>query len=87
MMNDPKTYKRLFRSRTERKIAGICGGLAVYFRVDPFLFRLIFVLFFLAGGAALFVYLIMWLMVPLEPGNTTLVKKESGELTDINRDD
>jgi phage shock protein C len=67
MMPTKKSYKRLWRSRTERKIAGICGGLGEYFHVDPFWVRLIFVLFFLAGGAALIVYIVMWLIVPLEP--------------------
>lgn len=67
MNNESKPYIRLFRSRTERKIAGVCGGLALYFRVDPFLMRLIFIIFFLAGGAAFLIYLIMWLIVPLEP--------------------
>jgi len=71
MSNENLLYKRLFRSRSERKIAGVCGGLAVYFRVDPFLIRLIFILFFLAGGAALLVYIIMWLIVPLEPIKTS----------------
>jgi phage shock protein C len=71
MSNQTIPYKKLFRSRTERKIAGVCGGLAVYFRVDPFLIRLIFILFFLAGGAALLIYVIMWLIVPLEPTSST----------------
>lgn len=84
-MNEQKIYRRLFRSRTERKIAGICGGLAVYFRVDPFLFRLIFVLFFLAGGAALFIYLIMWLLVPLEPINAVKIERVI-DLDDSNSD-
>lgn len=71
MNNENIPYKRLYRSRSERKIAGVCGGLAAYFRVDPFLIRLIFILFFLAGGAALLVYVIMWLLVPLEPPKST----------------
>ncbi len=66
MDNSNVPYKKLCRSRKERKIAGICGGLAQYFSVDPVWIRLIFVLFFLAGGTALIVYLIMWLIVPLE---------------------
>jgi phage shock protein C len=74
MPTDNVPYKRLFRSRSERKIAGVCGGLAYYFRVDPFLIRLIFILFFLAGGAALIIYLAMWLIVPLEPIRTEPIK-------------
>lgn len=67
MKNLTKPYKKLYRSRRDRKIAGICGGLGDYFRVDPFWTRLIFVIFFLAGGSALLVYLVMWMLVPLEP--------------------
>lgn len=66
-MENSAPYRRLWRSRKERKIAGVCGGLANYFKVDPFWIRLIFILFFLAGGTALIVYLIMWLIIPLEP--------------------
>jgi len=62
-----KPYKKLWRSRTDRKIAGICGGLGDYFRIDSLWLRLLFVLFFLAGGAAFLVYIVMWLIVPLEP--------------------
>lgn len=62
-------YKKLWRSRTNKKIAGVCGGLGEYFGIDPFWMRLIFVIFFLAGGAALIAYVIMWLLVPLEPKN------------------
>lgn len=67
MQNDPRPYKKLYRSRRNKKIAGVCGGLGDYFRVDPLWIRIGFVLFFLAGGAALLVYLVMWLLVPLEP--------------------
>ena len=63
-----KPYKILWRSRQDRKIAGICGGLGDYFCMDPLWIRLMFVLFFLAGGAAFVIYLVMWLIVPLEPG-------------------
>ena len=61
-----KPPKRLYRSRKEKVIAGVCGGLAEYFVVDPTLIRLIFVLFLLVGGSAFLVYLAMWLIVPLE---------------------
>ncbi|WP_131781147.1 PspC domain-containing protein [Legionella gresilensis] len=65
-----KPYKKLYRSRTEKKIAGVCGGLASYFNMDPLWVRLLFVLFFLVGGSAFLVYIILWLLMPLEP--TTL---------------
>lgn len=67
-MNDlTKPYKKLWRSRRDRKIAGVCGGLADYFRLDSLWIRLLFVVFFMVGGAALLAYLIMWILVPLEP--------------------
>ena len=61
-----KLYKRLYRSRRDRMIAGVCGGLADYFEIDPTWVRLIFLVFLLLGGSALLIYLIMWLIVPLE---------------------
>ncbi|KTD19578.1 PspC domain-containing protein [Legionella londiniensis] len=66
-MKKSKPYKKLYRARQERMIAGVCGGLAHYFSVDPTIVRLIFVAFLLLGGSALLVYLLMWIVVPLEP--------------------
>lgn len=62
-----KPYRKLWRSRRDKKIAGVCGGLATYFMIDPIWVRLLFIFFFLAGGAALLVYVLIWLLVPLEP--------------------
>jgi phage shock protein C len=59
--------RRLYRSRNERMIAGVCGGLAEYLHTDPTLIRLLFVLFALAGGPGIIAYLILLLVVPLEP--------------------
>ena len=60
-------YKKLYRSRDERMIAGICGGLGKYFDIDPTLMRLIFVFGALVTGSGLFwVYLIMMILVPEE---------------------
>jgi phage shock protein C len=59
--------KRLYRSRTESMIAGVCGGLARYFGIDPTIMRLIFLLLFFLGGNGLLIYLILWIVVPLEP--------------------
>lgn len=58
-------YKKLFRSRTERMFAGVCGGLGDYFDVDPTLIRLLFVFgFFATGSGLLWAYLIMMIVVP-----------------------
>ena len=59
--------KRLYRSRTDRKIAGVCGGLGEYFSFDPTLVRLLFVLGLIFVGGTFWAYLIIALIVPEEP--------------------
>lgn len=68
------SVKRLYRSRTDRKIAGVCGGLAAYLGIDPVIPRLIWVVFALAAGAGLLAYLIFWVVVPQEPAATEAAK-------------
>lgn len=45
--------KRLYKSSTDKKVCGVCGGIANYFDVDPTVIRLIWVIFTLAGGSGL----------------------------------
>jgi phage shock protein C len=60
--------KKLYRNRTDRMIAGVCGGLGRYLGIDPTLIRLAFVLLLLFGiGSGLLVYLVMLLIIPEEP--------------------
>lgn len=56
--------KRLCRSRTQRMIGGVCGGVGDYFEVDPTLVRLAWVLFGLLGGTGVLAYIVAWLIVP-----------------------
>jgi phage shock protein C len=56
--------KRLYRSKKNRKIAGVCGGIAEYLDVDPTLIRLIWVLGTLLWGAGIIAYLIAWIIIP-----------------------
>jgi phage shock protein C len=58
--------KRLKRSVSDKMLAGVCGGLADYFEIDPTIIRLIFVLAVLIGGTGVLAYLIMWIIVPKE---------------------
>ena len=58
--------KRLYRSRDNRMISGVCAGLAEYVDVDPTIVRLLFVLGLIAGGATFWAYLVMMLVVPEE---------------------
>lgn len=65
-------HKRLYRSRTDKKIAGVCGGIAEYFNIDPLIVRIIAVALLLPGGApGLVPYLILWLLVPYEDEDKT----------------
>jgi phage shock protein C len=59
--------KRLYRSKKERMIAGVCGGVADYFNIDPVVARIIFVVLGLGWGGGFLLYLIMWIIVPEEP--------------------
>lgn len=62
------TTKRLYRSRFDRMIGGVCGGLANYFDIDPTLVRLAFVALLIFGvGSPGLVYLILWIVMPEEP--------------------
>ena len=65
-MSDTST-KKLYRSRIDRKIAGVCGGLGEYFGIDPTLVRLLFVLGLIFAGGALLAYLILAIVIPEEP--------------------
>ena len=56
--------KRLYRSRNQRMICGVCGGIAEYFNIDPTIIRLAWVLFSLAGGRGILVYLIAAIIIP-----------------------
>jgi phage shock protein C len=60
---------RLMRSRTEVIIAGVCGGLAEYFGLDPVIVRLIFVLVTLTTGIGFIVYPVLWLVMPKASAN------------------
>ena len=59
--------KRLYRSKTNSMIAGVCGGLGEYFDIDPTFIRLLWVLFILAGGSGILAYIIAWIVIPQQP--------------------
>ncbi|GBD88997.1 phage shock protein C [bacterium BMS3Abin03] len=58
--------KKLYRSRTDRMIAGVAGGLAEYFDIDPTLIRVLFIVGIFIGGGIL-AYIILWIVVPEKP--------------------
>jgi phage shock protein C len=82
--------KKLYRSRKDSVVGGVCGGLAVYFSIDPVIVRVLTAVTFFFGGAGILAYLILWVVVPLEgadavPGKDTIQAnadeiKETAEL-------
>ena len=56
--------RRLYRSRKNKIIAGVAGGLGEYFDIDPVFVRVIFVVATLAGASGLLAYIILWIVVP-----------------------
>lgn len=60
--------KRLYRSKQDVKVAGVCAGLAEYFNIDPTIVRVVFVVLLLPGGLpGLIPYLLLWIVVPKAP--------------------
>lgn len=60
--------KKLYRSATDKKIAGVCGGIAEYLEIDATVIRLIFLVMLVFGIAPIvLVYLIMWIIMPEPP--------------------
>ena len=59
--------RKLYRSTTNRQLAGVCGGLAQYFNIDATLVRVLFVLLAVLGGSGLVLYVAMWIIVPKQP--------------------
>lgn len=57
-------YRRFTRSTTERRIAGVCGGIANYLNVDPTVVRILFLIALLCGSLGFWAYLIIWIAAP-----------------------
>lgn len=64
---DETCKRHLYRSRRERIIAGVCGGLADFFGINVSRIRIALLLLILFGGLSLWVYIILWLIVPQNP--------------------
>ena len=61
--------KKLYRSKTDQKLCGVCAGIAEYLNLDPTVVRLIWVLLVLCAGCGLLAYLICALIIPEKPDN------------------
>jgi len=74
--------KKLYRSRTSSMIAGVCGGLGEYLKVDPTILRVVAVLLIFAKGIGLLAYLIGWIVIPRRPEmEAEVVTSERSELS------
>jgi phage shock protein C len=65
-METTNKIKRVYRSRTDRMIGGVCAGMAKYFNMDPVMMRLIWVIM-LCMGFGFLAYIVAWIIIPLEP--------------------
>ncbi len=63
---DRSMTKKLTRSRSNRMVAGVCGGLGNYFNIDPVVVRIVYAACLFLGGTGAVLYLIMWLLIPEE---------------------
>ncbi len=72
--------KRLMRSSTDKKIAGVCAGLGAYFDVDPMIIRLCWLLAVLLGGTGLLAYVVLWIVLPLAPIETVSTAANSSSV-------
>jgi len=71
-MNEKKTLRR---SRRQRLLTGVCGGIGEFAGVDPNIIRLVLALFvFFSGGTAILLYVIAWLVMPEEDGESSMVE-------------
>lgn len=56
--------KRIYKSATDKKLCGVCGGIAEYFDIDPTIVRLAWVVFTLLGGSGILAYIIAAIVIP-----------------------
>lgn len=67
--------KKLYRSRTNKMVAGVCAGIAEYTNVDVTVWRVIFLIIALPGGLSILIYFILWILIPLAPATGSVPKK------------
>lgn len=73
--------RRLTLSKTNKMISGVCGGIGQYFKIDPTIVRIIFILlFFIFLSSPIFIYIILWIIIPSEKNiKTTTINKKYKE--------
>ena len=76
-MTTTHEMKRLHKSRTDRMIGGVCGGVAEYFGLDPTLVRVVWVLLTLLGGSGILLYIAGMILMPTPPFTFTATENAS----------
>lgn len=66
-ISHPIVHRRFARYSADKKIAGVCAGVARYFDLDPSVVRAVWLLCVLLGGTGLLAYFILWIVMPLDP--------------------
>lgn len=77
----PGLRKRLVRSSTDKKLGGVCAGLADYFDLDATLIRIVWLLAFFCAGVGLLAYVVLWIALPLGPTPAVEVSVPSAPIT------
>lgn len=78
---ETRAPRRLYRSKAQRVLGGVCAGLGDYFAMDPVWFRIGFVVLALGGGSGVLIYLLMWLIVPEQPEGYTPSQDARGQMS------
>lgn len=71
--------KKLYRSRSDKMLGGVAGGLGEYIEIDPVFVRLIWALLILSGGVGIVLYIVAWIIIPEEPKKSNHKEKETNE--------
>ncbi len=74
--------QKLYRSRNEKILAGVCGGLGEYFNIDPVFVRILFVVALFSGGLGLIAYIVFWIATPERPLITPSTQNNTNNLVD-----
>lgn len=80
-VEEPEERRRLYRRRDDRSIAGVCSGIAAFFQTDTTLIRLLMLALIFFGGLSIWVYVILWIIIPEEPAG----RNDRKEKTDKKR--
>lgn len=78
-----RSHRRLTLSAHDRKIAGVCGGLADYLDIDATVVRLVFVVLIAVGGSGVLLYLIAWVVVPSATSSTDRMLRQLQQLGEL----